>query len=543
MPLPKLIKMKNIRNVIVMALFAIAMISCQKDQDLGSLNNSIGKAATASAANHTHPLGRKCASTAHMNEKLQDPAFKADYEARMQSFSQKLRSNVAKSRAACSSPTILPIAYHFDGIGNADRACLIELVKQQTAILNADFQGKNSDIVQWTNTAAPQFPGINNGSACLEFCVATKNHPAGFGLSDGDLAITVNQVTENNAPSKWAGYINIIINDADGNLGYAPLGGAGNGDAIVLNKSAFGGGGTCGQVTANAPFNLGRTLTHEMGHYLNLDHIWGEGCGTDDMVADTPSQQADNSGCPSIGITSCGTKDLFMNYMDYVDDACMFMFSAGQVSRMESWVSGSGLTSRLKNPSEVCGAAGAVVTNPTPTTPTTPTTPIDDTPTDTETEEDTDLSDEEDDYDDYYEEDEYDNQATSTISLQVTLDDFGSETTFDLEDGDGNLIDTWGPFEDGRAGTVISAEIELSVGIYTFVIYDDYGDGICCSEGAGQWVIAKDGSTIATSTGAFGYWEAYDFAVGGARMSGEARRVSPKDYAALAKKVKGGVRQ
>ena len=541
--------MKDIRNFIVMALFAIAMISCQKDQDLESLNNSIGKAATISASNHTHTLGRKCASTEHMNEKLQDPAFKADYETRMQSFSRSLRSNVAKSRAACSSPTILPIAFHFDGIGNADKACLAELVKQQTALLNADFQGTNSDIIQWTNTAATQFPGINNGNACLEFCVATKNHPTGFGLNEGDLAITVNQVTENSAPTKWAGYINIIINDADGALGYAPLGGAGNGDAIVLNKEAFGGGGTCGQVTANAPFNLGRTLTHEMGHYLNLDHIWGEGCGTDDLVADTPSQEADNSGCPSIGITSCGTKDLFMNYMDYVDDACMFMFSAGQVSRMENWVSGSGLLSNLKNPSEVCGGAGTVATTPTTPTPVTPSpvTPTDNTSTDTDTTTDTaaeETSNEEEDYDDYYEEEEEENQdVVSTISLQVTLDDFGSETTFDIEDGNGDLIETWGPFQDGIAGEVISVELDLPLGIYTFIIYDAFGDGICCTEGAGEWIIEKDGSTIATSTGEFGAWEAFDFAVGSARMSGDAHSVSPKDYEALSKKIKGMVKK
>ncbi len=559
MPLSKLNKMKDIRNLIAIALFAIAMIGCQKDQDLGNFNNSIGKAAVTNSANHTHSFGRKCASTAHMQEKLQDPAFKADYETRMRSFSRSLRTNVAKSRSACSSPTILPIAYHFDGIGNADKACLVELVKQQTAILNADFQGSNSDIVQWTNTAAPQFPGISNGAACLEFCVATKNHPAGFGLNEGDLAITVNQVTEGNAPSKWAGYINIIVNDADGNLGYAPLGGSGNGDAIVLNKTAFGGGGTCGQVTANAPFNLGRTLTHEMGHYLNLDHIWGEGCGTDDGVADTPSQEADNGGCPSIGITSCGTKDLFMNYMDYVDDACMFMFSAGQVSRMESWVRSSGLLSNLKSSSEVCGGAGTVATNNTPTTPTptTPTTPTGNTSIDTDNstdteegdiatsdeEEDTDASNEED-YDDYYEEEGDDtDQAISMIRLQVTLDDFGSETTFDIEDGSGDLIETWGPFEDGIAGEVISVELELPLGIYSFVIYDSYGDGICCTEGAGQWLIEKDGSTLATSNGEFGAWEAYDFTVGSARMSGDAHRVAPKDFDALSKKVKAVVRK
>ena len=74
-----------------------------------------------------------------------------------------------------------------------------------------------------------------------------------------------------------------------------------------------------------------------MGHYLNLDHIWGDGgCGQDDGISDTPEAGTEYYGCPAIGsgTTTCGSQDMFMNYMDYVDDACMYMFSEEQASVM-----------------------------------------------------------------------------------------------------------------------------------------------------------------------------------------------------------------
>ena len=89
-----------------------------------------------------------------------------------------------------------------------------------------------------------------------------------------------------------------------------------------------------------APFDLGRTATHEVGHYLNLFHIWGDdgtGCRGSDLVDDTPNQGSENTGRPRFPHISCGNGpngDLFMNYMDYVDDAVMVMFTHGQAARM-----------------------------------------------------------------------------------------------------------------------------------------------------------------------------------------------------------------
>jgi hypothetical protein len=86
-------------------------------------------------------------------------------------------------------------------------------------------------------------------------------------------------------------------------------------------------------------FNLGRTATHEVGHWFNLRHIWGDmRCGND-QVTDTPPHDASNGGCPSVTHKSrCSGKpfEQWMNYMDYTNDACMYMFTGGQLARMEA---------------------------------------------------------------------------------------------------------------------------------------------------------------------------------------------------------------
>ncbi len=94
---------------------------------------------------------------------------------------------------------------------------------------------------------------------------------------------------------------------------------------------------TVPQLQSSAPFDLGRTTTHEVGHWLGLRHIWGDGgCGVDDFVADTPEQASDYTGCPNATESSCNSLDMWENFMDYTDDNCMGLFSAQQVVRMNT---------------------------------------------------------------------------------------------------------------------------------------------------------------------------------------------------------------
>ena len=625
--------MISIKNLWFIALVTLVLVGCQKDQEITTEQDTefSNIAEAASENTHNHQLGRRCGSKEHTALKLQDPEFRAAYEKRMQIFQSHLRNNFANSRAACSNPKILPVAVHYQGISNPNKACLISLAQAQINIINQDFRGTNSDISQWKNTASAAFPGIVNGEACFEFCLATQSHPSGYGLSNGQPAVTFNQ-TNGDQINQWAGYINIIVNDADGNLGYAPLGGSGNGDGVVINKTAFGVGSGCGVVKPAAPFNLGRTLTHEMGHYLNLDHLWGDGgCNSDDLISDTPSQTEANEDCPNLNKTSCGSKDLHMSYMDYTNDACMYMFTQGQTSRAENWVN-SGLFNRLKKAATVCGDTdgsdtddGDIVNGDMDDDDMDGGETVDgDTDGDDTGSGDTDVGDTVCATPTSLDAAQTDNTAidfswtgnatdyqlryrvsggwttrnltttsyqatglvsgatyqyrvrakcngrwtaytatktatiqsaggestgggntggggtasTSKITMKVTLDDYGSETVFAIEKADGTVVKQYGPFADGQSGKVITKNITLPTGAYIFVIYDDFGDGICCSEGAGKWQLLRAGSTIATSNGRFGDWEEQDFAVGGARLSGESHRVDPKDFDKLASKSK-----
>jgi hypothetical protein len=126
-----------------------------------------------------------------------------------------------------------------------------------------------------------------------------------------------------------------------GLLGYAQFpGGPAQTDGVVVLNRAF---GTTG--TASAPFDGGRTAVHEVGHYLNLRHIWGDrnDCTGNDFVADTPRARQANTGKPTFPHITCDNGphgDMFMNYMDYVDDDAMYMFTLGQIARMNAALAG-----------------------------------------------------------------------------------------------------------------------------------------------------------------------------------------------------------
>jgi hypothetical protein len=154
-------------------------------------------------------------------------------------------------------------------------------------------------------------------------------------------------------------YINIWVANLDGILGSASFPGMApfpEEDGIVIDPQFVGAIGV-----ATKPFDMGHTLTHEMGHYFGLYHIWGlgnGGCSTDDFIEDTPEQETAYVGCPEYPQHSCGTSNMFMNFMDFTDDRCLALFTRGQVERMQSAL--MGLRSSLLDNTNACAPPDTV---------------------------------------------------------------------------------------------------------------------------------------------------------------------------------------
>jgi len=222
-------------------------------------------------------------------------------------------------------------------------------IKSQIRVLNKDYRAKNTDTSkvpvpfkslvadpQVTFALAKRDPQGKRTTGITR----TKTTRSSFSIDDGVKSPSTGGV----APWDTTRFLNIwVCTLSDDLLGYAQFpGGPATTDGVVILNTAFGTSGS-----AAAPFNKGRTATHEIGHYLNLSHIWGESripdCSDDDFVTDTPKQFGPNTGKPMFPHLSCGNGpngDLFMNYMDYVDDAAMFMFSTSQVERMRAALTG-----------------------------------------------------------------------------------------------------------------------------------------------------------------------------------------------------------
>ncbi len=221
-------------------------------------------------------------------------------------------------------------------------------VTSQIDVLNRDYRRTNPDVA---STPAPFLPLATDSRVEFFLATATPNGAPTTGIERRQTTVasfTHDDAVKSNASGgldAWPAdrYLNMWVCPLGGGLlGYAQFpGGPAATDGVVILHSAF---GTTG--TAAAPFNLGRTATHEIGHWLNLNHIWGDdgtGCAGTDNVADTPNQGGANTGTPTFPHVSCSNGpngDMFMNYMDYVDDSAMFMFSAGQVARMQACLDG-----------------------------------------------------------------------------------------------------------------------------------------------------------------------------------------------------------
>jgi hypothetical protein len=290
--------------------------------------------------------GRTCGSMIHHQILMETSLTYRQQRLSIEQASRAYENDSARARA--DFPIIkIPVVVHVVFNNNTENIS-DDQIASQIRILNEDFRKNNSDI---NLVPAPFKPFV--ADAKIEFELAVREPD---GNPTNGITRTFTQKTafsfddavkfaSTGGKDAWSAdkYLNIwVCNLGGGLLGYAQFpGGPSDTDGVVIGHQYFGDVGT-----ATSPFDKGRTTTHEVGHWLNLRHIWGDdmgACSSSDEVDDTPNQADANDGRPTFPRITCNNGpngDMFMNYMDYVYDDAMFMFSAGQVARMRAALDG-----------------------------------------------------------------------------------------------------------------------------------------------------------------------------------------------------------
>lgn len=300
--------------------------------------------------------GQRCATMEHQNSLLQAHPEIAKNREKLERFTQTFVQSNQQNRSAQTVITI-PVVFHIL-YSNASQNISTARILEQINVLNNDYAKLNSD----TGLVPAVFQSIA-ASTQIQFCLAQQD-PTGA-PTNGILRVPITgspQTFPSNLSAPWSrdSYLNIYVgNFGGGLLGVAQLpGGPANTDYVNALYTTVGGPNNPGTEPA---YDMGRTLTHEIGHWLNLYHTFQGGCAglnanncatSGDNVCDTPPTSGSNFGCPVTQNTCTETtpfpppytsdqNDMTMNYMDYVDDVCMFMFSQGQANRMIACVNGA----------------------------------------------------------------------------------------------------------------------------------------------------------------------------------------------------------
>jgi len=483
----------------------------------------------------------------------------------------KVQEIQAQRSNGASIMITLPVVYHIITNGTGSENLSAATIQAQNDQLNLDFG--NSSGSPYSVAADTE----------VEFCLATENESGSTLFEPG-----INRVTdfgdgpfsrpdfENNIKpqTQWdpTRYFNVWVGDLGGSLlGYAQFpsnsglqglntnGGDANTDGVVVLYSSV---GSVANPSSGGPYNLGRTLTHEVGHWLGLRHIWGDSsaCTNDDFCADTPDATNSNGGCPTVD--SCPSDglgaDMVENYMDYSNDACLNTFTADQKTRIQAVLANSPrrmelATSTVCEPAvvydydgaieienlniEECGTTFAptvVITNNgnfnlnsavisyqidsdtafteswtgflfsnQSETVTLPTLNIS-AGSHTFTVELTSPSGNTD-------QNTVDNTAmssefsvffdTTTVNLSLLTDDYGSETYWEFKDANDAILYSGSGYTDNI--TVNESFDVTAGGCYSFTIYDTEGDGICCGYGIGNYTLTDSNSNVIAAGGEF----------------------------------------
>jgi hypothetical protein len=290
----------------------------------------------------------KCLSTSYQQEELRkNPLLRDNIRAIEEFTAQQESSRTISDGSVIKIPVVVHILYHTPEEKISDAQ-----VMSQINALNLYFRRRNEDTIN-----APAHFRAYGADTEIEFRLATSDPKR---RSTSGIIRKYTPITKWKADDKmkfassmgddaWdpSSYLNIWVCNLDRFAGYATLpGGELSKDGVVIAYNTFGAsGGTAG-------YTMGKTAVHEVGHWLNLKHIWGdENCG-DDGVSDTPKQASYTVGCPKTARVTCGNGpygDMYMNFMDYTNDDCINMFTYGQKARMRALFAIGGVRRAMTN--------------------------------------------------------------------------------------------------------------------------------------------------------------------------------------------------
>jgi hypothetical protein len=302
------------KKIILTAAAILVLFSCQND-------------ATDSTVPTTNAIAhRGCASQEVLEAQLiADPTLAIRMN-EIEAFTQKSMLTNRLVNGKVVIPVVVNVLYKTAAENISDAQ-----IQSQIDVLNKDYTATNPDF----SSTPAEFAGVAaNVGITFELVKINRKSTTktSWGTRDamkktkqGGLDPTSPSTTLN----MWACTI------GGGILGYAQFpGGSLATDGVVIDSFYFG-----LSSAASYPYNLGRTASHEVGHWMNLRHIWGDASCGNDLVSDTPVAKTSNFGVPVYPyVSTClpAHSEMTMNYMDYTDDRGMYMFTNGQKARMDA---------------------------------------------------------------------------------------------------------------------------------------------------------------------------------------------------------------
>jgi hypothetical protein len=319
---------KSFMKKLILSVVVLSMLFSCQNEDAPIESSLVNKSAE-----------RGCASTEVLERQLRESPELALRMNKIEEFTANAMAEGRLVNGRIEIPVVVNVLYRT----TAENISLTQ-IQSQIDVLNDDFNALNSDY----NSVPALFSGVkaNVGiTFVLDQVVRKSTTKSSWGTRDTMKNGKRGGIDATSPTTKLNLWVCTI---GGGILGYAQFpGGSASTDGVVIDSKYVGLSGS-----ANAPYNLGRTATHEVGHWMNLRHIWGDTTCGSDLVSDTPTHNTANYGNPTYpqySTCSGNPVEMTMNYMDYTDDNAMYMFSTGQKQRMDALFVVGGIRSSFRN--------------------------------------------------------------------------------------------------------------------------------------------------------------------------------------------------